>query len=592
MAFGRRTELSSEDEMKEWRKFQQQLMCDFVNERSALAWLFLGTLCALNAAQHRCDTDTYPWSVTLLVLLSLMVYHSLQGIVRSIGASSLGGLHEWYLCILYQILLFVFALFVITYSALVSQGEKPSNMFACGFLVILSWASAGCYLPLHWHICAISVPSMSCWILFHWWIGLLSGVQLACAVVFPLGCLYMNETIVQREWSLHKAIQSSKADCVASELSEKACRTMLNSVFDASCESDRTGTVLFASPHMQQLFGCSKDDLVGKSLLSFASSSMELARVSRMLDQVSEGALHDVIGPASRIETTILRGKFEVRLALNCVPLPAKAKCSNGRLLVGCQTVHDADRDCAAENHGIPVTVDSQTDERIELDQLLTLDSHPAHDFATLDSLSPMEESDGLTASDQNSDVEEDCTIVKPEDSISQRIVPSCSSRSWADEVDFFRPCTDIISSMSLTIPFDAGTDDFEIIGSCLFFDLFSFALQNFGLLHCLLGNMRCSFEDFVCTEVQRAPAGKPSRSSIQRHLEFAHPGHTACRLQAGRAWLEIPAFGDGARGLPVKLVLHQVCVKIHGFSETDTTSTRQVCGDSRIHPPGNRARG
>lgn len=239
------------------------------------------------------------------------------------------------------------------------------------------------YLPSSWHIYVVTVPGICCWMWFHWRLGFLAPVPVFWGLALPIMELILSRSVEQRDWQLFQIIRKEEKARMRGESVEAALRGMLSSVFDASCECDGHGTVLSASPHLQQLMG----GPVAERLADLALTSAESARIVALVRQSLNDSSVDRGRCASKIATSLrrqalIRGKddFELRVTLSCVALPSEeGDLSSRRLIFGFQESQPLEVDAASPSLEALRELDNESTPLLGADKLGSI-GHLVHD--------------------------------------------------------------------------------------------------------------------------------------------------------------------------------------------------------------------
>ena len=145
------------------------------------------------------------------------------------------------------------------------------------------------------------------------------------------------------------AEQERKARAVSDALRE-TLRRVLDVTFDASCDCDEAGRIVFSSSHLQELLGHGTSELVGFDLVQLASCPLEAGRINSLLGQISAQRQKLEFGghvPLAQLETTLACKDGHIAVKLCCVPFPVNdapiGSAGRGNIFVGLQVSHQED---------------------------------------------------------------------------------------------------------------------------------------------------------------------------------------------------------------------------------------------------------
>jgi hypothetical protein len=169
------------------------------------------------------------------------------------------------------------------------------RFFLSSQIVIAAIMCAGVYLPL-WANLTISVPiNITTWLLFHKMVGFWDTHGLVKATTFGVlvwaaaPILFIFRERIQ--WSQFRAMRELDREREIVEATQKVLRSMLSSLWDASCSCDTRGVICSSTPHLAQLFGRG-DDLVGSCLCDFAANGGERDRLEEFLKNTAAATSH------------------------------------------------------------------------------------------------------------------------------------------------------------------------------------------------------------------------------------------------------------------------------------------------------------
>lgn len=321
-----------DENVEEWARFEvEQMRISVDNVGSFMNFIEGVWFTLVMVGKYQSLDNAFIYSIALAIWsLAVVCLWLVRRKIRSVKESSRT---EWWLCLLHQIVCIAFVHCNLLALCLSDDTMFQHRAFCLAYVLATTSTAHLVYLPLPLRLIAVNLSACLTWLLFHWIVDFIKPVPILLCVLLPAIEVYGFRILLGNRWHSFSVL-------VRERMLKERFKCVLKTTYDASCECDKAGHILCSSGHLQDILGCSKNDILDSNLSHLAANTQEAKRMETFLERISEqheGGRHS-IWPVSLLQTSLRSWHPEVNTQLkvkmfavllpsdytvsDCVPLP------------------------------------------------------------------------------------------------------------------------------------------------------------------------------------------------------------------------------------------------------------------------------